>query len=78
MQTALLKYEDRQPHRKIHDAVMRLYNLKISPATILDLTHRAADAIQPEYDAILRKIRRAPIQYVDETGIHIRVEKHWI
>ncbi len=74
----IFKYEDRLPHRKIHDAMMRLYRLKISPATILDLTRRAADAIQPEYDAILRKIRRAPILYVDETGIHVQGEKHWI
>jgi len=58
--------------------MMRLYRLKISPATILDLTRRAADAIQPEYDAILRKIRRASILYVDETGIHVQGEKHWI
>ena len=74
----VLKYEDRLPHRKIHDAMMRLYRLKISPATILDLTRRAADAIQPEYDAILRKIRSAPILYVDETGIRVQGEKYWI
>ena len=74
----VLKYEDRLPHRKIHDAMMRLYRLKISPATILDLTRRAADAIQPEYDAILRKIRRAPILYVDETGIRVQGEMCWI
>ena len=74
----MLKYEDRLPHRKIHDAMMRLYRLKISPAAILDLTRRAAGAIQPEYDAILRKIRRAPILYVDETGIHVQGEKCWI
>ena len=74
----IFKYEDRLPHRKIHDAMMRLYRLKISPATILDLTRRAADAIQPEYDAILRKIRRAPILYVDETGIRVQGEMCWI
>ena len=41
----MFKYEDRLPHRKIHDAMMRLYGLKISPATILDFTRRAADAV---------------------------------
>jgi len=76
--TTLLKYEDRLPHRKIHDAMRRLYGLKICPATILDLTRRAADAVRPEYDAILSKIRDAPILYVDETGIHVQGEKHWI
>jgi len=74
----LLKYEDRLPHRKICDAMVRLYGLKISPATILDLTRRAADAVRSEYDAILSRIRDAPILYVDETGIHVQGEKYWI
>jgi transposase len=73
-----LKYEDRLPHRKIQDAMMRLFGLKISPATILDLTRRAADAVRSEYDAILSKIRSAPILYVDETSIRVQGEKHWI
>ena len=74
----ILKYEDRLPHRKIHDAMKRLFGLKISPATIFDLTRRAADAARPEYDAILNKIRSASILYVDETSIHVQGEKHWI
>ena len=74
----ILKYEDRLPHRKIHDAMKRLFGLKISPATIFDLTRRAADAVRSEYDAILSKIRSASILYVDETSIHVQGEKHWI
>jgi transposase len=77
-QATLLKYEDRLPHRKIESALKRMHGLKISPATIFDLTRRAADAVQSEYDAILNKIRGAPILYVDETGIHVQGEKHWI
>jgi transposase len=77
-QATLLKYDGRITHRKIHDAMMRLFGLKISPATILDLTRRAADAVQSEYDAILKKIRGAPILYVDETSIHVQGERHWI
>ena len=74
----LLKYDGRLPHRKIHETLTRLYGLKVSPATILDLTRRAADAIRPEYDSILSKIRDASILYVDETSIHVQGEKHWI
>jgi transposase len=77
-QVTLLKYEDRLPHRKIQDALKRLYDLKISPSTIFDLTRRAADAVQSEYDAILNQIRGAPILYVDETGIHVQGEKQWV
>ena len=77
-QTTMLKYEDRLPHRKIQAALKRLYDLKISAATVLDLTRRAAEAVQSDYDEILNKIRDAPILYVDETGIHVQGEKHWI
>ena len=73
-----LKYEGRLPHRKVQETLKRMFGLIISPATILDLTRRAADAVRPEYDAILRKIRSAPILYVDETSIHVQGETHWI
>jgi transposase len=77
-QTTLLKYEDRLPHRKIQDSLGRLHGLNISPATILDLTRRAADAVQSQYDMILDRIRNAPIVYVDETSIDVQGELHWI
>jgi len=77
-QTALQKYEDRLPHRKIRNALKRQYGLDISPATILDLTRRAADAVQSEYEAILDRIRTAEVLYVDETSIKVQGKKHWI
>jgi transposase len=77
-QTTLLKYEDRLPHRKIQNALRRLHGLNISPATILDLTRRAADAVQSQYDAILNRIRTAPILYVDETSIDVQGKLYWI
>jgi len=77
-QTTLLKYEDRLPHRKIQDALGRMYRLAISPATIFDLTRRAADAVQSQYNMILDRIRNAPIVYVDETSIDVQGELHWI
>lgn len=77
-QTTLLKYEDRLPHRKIQDAMKRLHGLNISPATIFELTNRAADALQSDYNEILNRIRNAPILYVDETGIRVQGEQHWI
>jgi len=77
-QATLLKYEDRLPHRKIQDALGRMYGLDISPATILDLTRRAADAVQSQYDMILDRIRNASIVYIDETSIDVQGELHWI
>jgi transposase len=77
-QTTLLKYEDRLPHRKIQNALKRQYGLDICPATILDLTRRAADSIRSEYELILNRIRDAMVLYVDETSIEVQGRKHWI
>jgi transposase len=77
-QTTLMKYEDRLPHRKIQDALRRLHGLVMSPATILNLTRRAADSVQSQYNAILNRIRNSPIVYVDETSIDVQGELHWI
>jgi transposase len=77
-QVALLKYGDRLPHRKIRDALKRVYGLVISPATIFDLTRRAADAVQSECDAILKRIQDAQVLYVDETSIDVQGKNHWI
>ena len=77
-QVALLKYGDRLPYRKIKDALKRIYGLAISPATILDLTRRAADAVASEYDVILNRIRNAQVLYVDETSIDVQGKTHWI
>jgi transposase len=77
-QTTLLKYEDRLPHRKIREALRRMHGLDISPAAILDLTRRAADAVQSQYDAILDRVREAPVLYVDETSIAVQGKLHWI
>jgi transposase len=77
-QATLLKYEDRLPHRKIKDTLRRIYGLNVSPATILDLTRRAADAVQSQYDSILDRIRDASILYIDETSIDVQGRKHWI
>ena len=76
--TTLLKYKDRLPNRKIQDSLKRQFGLKISPATILDLTRRAADAVRPEYEAILERVRAARVLYVDETSIKVDGVKYWI
>ncbi|MFB3765043.1 MAG: IS66 family transposase [Methanotrichaceae archaeon] len=75
---ALLKYGDRLPHRKIQSALKRIYGLVISPATILDLTRRAANAVASEYYAILNRIRNAQVLYIDETSIVVQGKTHWI
>jgi len=77
-QTTLLKYDSRLPHRRIQHTLKQVYDLNISPATILDLTRRASDAVQFQYHAILKRIRDASVLYVDETSIDVQGKLHWI
>jgi len=66
------------PHRKIQNVLKRQYGLDISPATILDLTRRAPDAVRSEYEEILDRIHGAEVLYEGETSIRIQGEKYWI
>jgi transposase len=77
-QVTMRRFDDRLPHRKIQKALKRMHGMNMSPATILDLTRRAADAVRSQYDVILDKIRAAPIVYIDETSIRVQGVLYWI
>ena len=74
----LMKYEDRLPHRKIMNTLNRQYGLRLTPATILDVNHRVADQLKPEYDKIKQEIRASTRANADETGAKVEGEKHWL
>ncbi|MEK6857775.1 MAG: IS66 family transposase, partial [Nanoarchaeota archaeon] len=69
---ALLKFEDRLPHRKISEALIRDYKIKISPGSIFDCTRRVADALAEQHKQLMKKIRRSTVVYVDETEIKVQ------
>ncbi len=77
-QTALLKYEERLPLRKICTVLTRQHGITVTPAAVLDFTRRVSDTLQDEYTLILSRVRTAPIIYVDETSINVQGNKYWI
>lgn len=78
VQATLMKFEMRLPHVKASEALERTYGLKVSPATVLDITHRVAGWLWPEYMRILSRIRASPVVYVDETGARVDGCRYWI
>jgi transposase len=74
----LLKYDDRLPHRKVCRALKREFGLEVTPATVLDVTRRVSHALKDEYEGIKKRIREAPVVYVDETSIRVEGVKYWI
>ena len=78
VQATLMKYEERLPHRKVCKTLDRTYGLRVSPATVLDITRRVARWLRPEYTTILRRIRTADVVYVDETGARVDGRRFWV
>jgi transposase len=67
----LLKFDDRLPLKKVFSALKRQFNLDISSATVLDITRRVSDKLQPEYKSIKNSLRRSKSVNIDETGMRV-------
>lgn len=74
----LLKYDDRLPLRRVCRTLKREFRLEITPATVLDVTRRVSDALNREYEIIKKRIREAPVVYIDETSIMVNRRRYWI
>lgn len=77
-QIALMKYEDRLPHRKIEQTLNRQYGLDLTPSTILEVTNRVAKKVEPEYNKIKQVIRSSSNVYSDETGHKVQGKNFWL
>jgi len=77
-QVTMMKYADRITYRKIRKALSRQYGIDLSAATVLDMARRASDAMRPEYDSILKRMRKKDVVNVDETSIKVNGVNHWI
>lgn len=77
-QIALMKYEDRLPHRKIAKTLNRQYGLQLTPATVLDMTRRVGDKLQAVYQAIKEEVRKSEQVVADETGLKVQGKNSWL
>lgn len=77
-QIALMKYEDRLPHRKVAQTLNRQHDLDLTPSTILEVTNRVAKKVEPEYNKIKQTIRDSPNVYSDETGHKVQGKNFWL
>ncbi len=77
-QIALMKYEDRLPHRKIANTLNRQYGLQITPSTVLDITRRVAHKLQAVYDSIKQEVRKSEQIVADETGLKVKGKSFWL
>lgn len=68
---AHLRIQDRLPFRKIQHSLFRRHGVIITPATMLFVNERVADALTPEYEKLMQIIRKALVAYCDETTFRV-------
>jgi len=74
----MLKFHLRGVLRKIQDFLLFDNNFDISPKGILDILLRVGDACKTSYDKSVMKIQNAEWVHIDETGIKINGDQHWL
>ena len=77
IQTTLHKFEERLPLRRI-TKVFNRQGLDLTQATALDLLHRTARWLRPEYDTILAQVRMSDVVYTDQTPLKVDGKPYWI
>jgi len=63
--------------RKVQAALER-HGLEVTASTVLEILRRTAVWLRPEYERILKRIRKVDVVYIDETGLKVNGRKHWI
>jgi len=74
----MMKFHQRGVLRRIQESLEDQYGLQISPKGIHDILLRVGDALAPEYDRLLQRIRAARWLHTDETGMPVMGKNHWL
>lgn len=77
-QTAIIRYEDRLPIRKVMNTLKRQYGLAIAHTSILSMVQRVAQKVRDKYHKVMLNIRNAFNVCIDETGIKVFGKQFWI
>jgi transposase len=78
IQTTLLKFEQRLPFEKISQQMESQFGLPMTPSSALDITRRVSEYLRPEYEAIMRRVRRSKVVNVDETSEKVDGKNYWL
>ena len=75
--STLLKHKGRLTYRNVTDMLEIQHGIGIAPATVMEMTRRAADSLRPEYESIKERIPKADTVNADETGVKVNGMNHW-
>lgn len=66
------------PAQKIVEKYETKYNLKISPATILNTVNKANTCLLPYNDSVKNALLKSNVIHCDETGFRVEGERRWL
>ena len=76
--TALMKYDDRLPARKVVNTLNRSHLLTLTHSTVLNIVQRVVKSVQHAYEQLKIQVRTFFNIYIDETGIKVQGKQFWI
>ena len=66
------------PFARAGELIKDLYGLEISPATLVQWVHEAAQALAPTVQAIVQSVQGAAVVHVDESGLRVASRLQWL
>jgi transposase len=76
--TASLRHSLHLTTRKVCRIVHQAFGLQITPGAVVHLGSRLAKRLEPEYDALVQRIRQAAVVYADETSWWVGGKGYWL
>lgn len=73
-----LQYEYGLTKSKTCRLLENIFDLRLTPGGLVHTTHRAANKMQPQYEAILNGLRQSPVVHSDETSWYVGNPKYWL
>lgn len=73
-----LKYRLRTPLARIRELLKAQYGLTLTRGGIQNILHQVKERFNPQYQQILKEIRRAKVKHADETSWRIDGQNAWV
>ena len=75
--STLLRHKGRLTCRNAAGMLRIQHGVEVTPAAVLSMTQRAADALRPEYDEIRGRVAGSDAVNSDETSVRVGGINHW-
>lgn len=75
--TAYLSSRQYIPYARLTELLKSMTNISMSEGTIYNLLNKAANSVQPLYNAIKDEVEKSTVVGGDESGVKVKNDKYW-